>query len=100
MKYNRRRADAGAQIVIPRAIQYTPQPDTFSCESMEYERRLHDWPELNRDIMPNVQLVYKDLGPDRILDAVESAGLHCNGRLNALSGNGRREDQLGVEEGG
>src|SRR3569833_1200097 len=100
MKSGRRRADAGARIVIPRAIQYTPQPDTFSCESMEYERRLHDWPELNRDIMPNVQLVYQDLGPDRILDAVESTGLHCNGHLHALNSYENRVYQIGVEEGG
>src|SRR3569833_534102 len=99
MKSGRRRADAGARIVNPRAIQYTPQPDTISCESMEYERRLHDWPELNRDIMPNVQLVYQDLGPDRILDAVESTGLHCNGHLHALNSYENRVYQIGLDDG-
>ena len=50
--------------------------------------------------MPNVQLVYQDLGPDRILDAVESTGLHCNGHLHALNSYENRVYQIGVEEGG
>src|SRR3569832_1946997 len=50
--------------------------------------------------MPNDQLVYQDLGPDRILDAVESTGLHCNGHLHALNSYENRVYQIGVEEGG
>src|SRR3569832_18780 len=50
--------------------------------------------------MPNVQLVYQDLGPDRILDAVESTGLHCNGHFHALNSYENRVYQIGVEEGG
>ena len=47
--------------------------------------------------MPNDQLVYQDLGPDRILDAVESTGLHCNGHLHARNSYVNRVYQIGVE---
>src|SRR3569832_1551378 len=49
--------------------------------------------------MPNVQLVYQDLGPDRILDAEESTGLHCYGHFLALNSYEYRVYQIGVEEG-
>ncbi len=48
--------------------------------------------------MPNSQLVYQDLSPDRILDAVEGTGLHCNGHLHALNSYENRVYQIGIEE--
>ncbi|MEK7322704.1 MAG: serine/threonine protein kinase [Pseudomonadota bacterium] len=48
--------------------------------------------------MPNSQLVYQDLSPDRILDAVESTGRHCNGHLHALNSYENRVYQIGIDE--
>ena len=45
-------------------------------------------------------LAYQDLSPDCILDAVESAGLRCNGHLHALNSYENRVYQIGLEEGG
>ncbi len=42
---------------------------------------------------------YRDLGPEEILDAVESAGHHCDGRLLALNSYENRVYQVGVEGG-
>lgn len=50
--------------------------------------------------MSDTQLVYQELGPDRILDAVESTGLHCTGHLHALNSYENRVYQIGVDEGG
>jgi Ser/Thr protein kinase RdoA (MazF antagonist) len=41
---------------------------------------------------------YQDLTPDRILNAVESLGLRCDGRLLALNSYENRVYQVGVEE--
>jgi Ser/Thr protein kinase RdoA (MazF antagonist) len=41
---------------------------------------------------------YAGLTPDRILDAVESLGLHCDGRLLALNSYENRVYQVGIEE--
>lgn len=48
--------------------------------------------------MPNSQLVYQDLSPDRILDAVESTGRHCNGHFHALNSYENRVYQIGIDE--
>ena len=48
----------------------------------------------------NSPLVYQDLSPDRILDAVEATGLQCNGHLHALNSYENRVYQIGVEGGG
>ena len=45
-------------------------------------------------------LAYQTLDPDRILDAVESTGLHCNGHLHALNSYENRVYQIGLEDGG
>ncbi len=42
---------------------------------------------------------YADLGPDRILDAIESLGLVSDGRLLALNSYENRVYQVGIEEG-
>jgi len=42
---------------------------------------------------------YSDLTPDRVLNALESAGLRCDGRLLALNSYENRVFQVGVEEG-
>ncbi|MGF1528889.1 MAG: serine/threonine protein kinase [Candidatus Competibacterales bacterium] len=44
--------------------------------------------------------VYRTLNPDRMLDAVESVGLRCDGRLLALNSYENRVYQVGVEDGG
>jgi Ser/Thr protein kinase RdoA (MazF antagonist) len=41
---------------------------------------------------------YAGLTPDRILDAVESLGLHCDGRLLALNSYENRVYQVGIDE--
>lgn len=41
---------------------------------------------------------YQDLTPDRILNAVESLGLRCDGRLLALNSYENRVYQVGIEE--
>ena len=43
---------------------------------------------------------YAGLSPETILDAVEGAGLHCDGRLLALNSFENRVYQLGIEDGG
>ncbi len=50
--------------------------------------------------MPDPQLVYQELDPDRILDAVESTGLRCDGHLHALNSYENRVYQIGLEDGG
>ena len=42
---------------------------------------------------------FADLGPDSILDAVESAGYRCDGRFLALNSYENRVYQVGLEEG-
>ena len=42
---------------------------------------------------------YRDLGPDQILDAVESLGLRCDGRLLALNSYENRVYQVGLTDG-
>ena len=42
---------------------------------------------------------YQNLTPDRILNAVESLGLRCDGRLLALNSYENRVYQIGIEEG-
>ena len=42
---------------------------------------------------------YRELTPDRILDAVESLGYRCNGRFLALNSYENRVYQIGVEDG-
>jgi Ser/Thr protein kinase RdoA (MazF antagonist) len=42
---------------------------------------------------------FRGLGPDEILDAVEAAGLRCDGRVNALNSYENRVYQVGVEDG-
>lgn len=41
---------------------------------------------------------YKHLGPDQILDAVESAGFRCDGHVSALNSYENRVYQIGIEE--
>ncbi len=41
---------------------------------------------------------YEALGPDLILDAVESQGWHCNGRFLALNSYENRVYQIGIED--
>jgi len=43
-------------------------------------------------------LAYQDLQPDDILDSVESLGLRCDGRLQALNSYENRVYQVGIEE--
>ena len=49
--------------------------------------------------MSDSTLVYQDLSPDRILDAVEKTGLHCNGHLHALNSYENRVYQIGLDDG-
>ncbi len=42
---------------------------------------------------------FADLGPDNILDAVEGAGYHCDGRFLALNSYENRVYQVGIEGG-
>jgi Ser/Thr protein kinase RdoA (MazF antagonist) len=49
--------------------------------------------------MSDQQLVYQSLDPDRILNAVESTGLQCNGHLHALNSYENRVYQIGLEDG-
>ena len=44
-------------------------------------------------------LAYQELQPDDILDAVESFGLRCDGRLQALNSYENRVYQVGIEDG-
>jgi Ser/Thr protein kinase RdoA (MazF antagonist) len=48
--------------------------------------------------MNTSSLPYQDLTPDRILNAVESLGLHCDGRLLALNSYENRVYQVGIED--
>lgn len=48
--------------------------------------------------MPSTSPPYQDLTPDRILNAVESLGLFCDGRLLALNSYENRVYQVGIEE--
>lgn len=48
--------------------------------------------------MTDNSLAYQTLDPDRILDAIESTGLHCTGHLHALNSYENRVYQIGVEE--
>ncbi|MEE9397987.1 MAG: serine/threonine protein kinase [Methylococcales bacterium] len=45
----------------------------------------------------DTSLVYQDLNPDTILDAVETQGHHCDGHLLALNSYENRVYQIGVE---
>jgi Ser/Thr protein kinase RdoA (MazF antagonist) len=47
---------------------------------------------------PADEVPYTELTPDRILDAVESLGYRCNGRLLALNSYENRVYQVGVED--
>ncbi len=49
--------------------------------------------------MPHSNLLYQDLTPDRLLNAVESIGLRCDGRMLALNSYENRVYQLGTEDG-
>lgn len=44
-------------------------------------------------------LRYSDLGPEQVLDAVESAGYRCDGRLLALNSYENRVYQVGMDDG-
>lgn len=50
--------------------------------------------------MESEQQAFNELGPDRILDAVESAGHLCDGRLLALNSYENRVYQVGLDDGG
>lgn len=50
--------------------------------------------------MPANTHLYETLQPDVILDAVESLGYRCDGRLQALNSYENRVFQIGVEDGG
>ena len=41
---------------------------------------------------------YKHLGPEQILDAVESVGFRCDGHVSALNSYENRVYQIGIEE--
>ena len=43
-------------------------------------------------------LAYQALGPDQILDAVESQGYRCDGRLMILNSYENRVYQVGIED--
>lgn len=49
-------------------------------------------------LMPDHKLPYQDLTPDTLLNAVESAGFRCDGRLLALNSYENRVYQVGIEE--
>lgn len=49
--------------------------------------------------MNQTKAPFSDLSPDLILDAVDSLGLNCDGRLLALNSYENRVYQIGVEEG-
>lgn len=53
-------------------------------------------PEANR----HIALAYQELGPGDIIDAIEAAGLRCDGRLLALNSYENRVYQAGLEDGG
>lgn len=44
-------------------------------------------------------LLYQELTPDRLLNAVESTGLRCDGRMLALNSYENRVYQIGIEDG-
>ena len=44
------------------------------------------------------QRPFQDLTPDRIMDAVESTGMRCDGRLTALNSFENRVYQIGIED--
>lgn len=48
--------------------------------------------------MPSIAPPYQDLTPDRILNAVESLGWRCDGRLLALNSYENRVYQVGIED--
>ena len=48
--------------------------------------------------MHDQQLIYQNLDPDRILNAVESTGLRCDGHLLALNSYENRVYQVGIED--
>jgi Ser/Thr protein kinase RdoA (MazF antagonist) len=51
------------------------------------------------DMRPAGSHPYDALTPDLILDAIETTGLHCDGRLQALNSYENRVYQVGVEDG-
>ena len=48
----------------------------------------------------HTNIMYRQLQPDRLLDAVESTGLRCDGRILSLNSYENRVYQLGLEDGG
>lgn len=46
----------------------------------------------------STEVTYQDLTPDRLLDAVESVGYRCDGRLLALNSFENRVYQIGIDE--
>ncbi len=46
----------------------------------------------------STEVTYQDLTPDRLLDAVESVGYQCDGRLLALNSFENRVYQIGIDE--
>ncbi len=48
--------------------------------------------------MDEAQAAFHDLGPDQILDAVETTGMRCDGRINALNSFENRVYQVGIED--
>lgn len=47
----------------------------------------------------SANLLYQELTPDRLLNAVESTGLRCDGRMLALNSYENRVYQIGIEDG-
>src|SRR3569623_1113117 len=97
-----RRADAAMASVT--SIQYTAACLALHRCSVRHSGRTvwrHPPAHFNRHwiSMSDSTLVYQDLSPDRILDAVEKTGLHCNGHLNALNRYENRVYQIGLDDG-
>ncbi len=58
-----------------------------------------DHSDARPEARPDASLAYQDLSPNDILSAVDSVGLHCDGRLLTLNSYENRVYRLGVEDG-
>ncbi len=74
---------------MPTAYPPNPAPATFSGLVRRYNEAM------NELVTPS----FANLGPDAVLDAIESVGLYGDGRLLALNSYENRVYQLGIEDG-
>ncbi|MDQ5881046.1 MAG: hypothetical protein QG616_876 [Pseudomonadota bacterium] len=92
---------AGLETVVPKPGEQTQHQDGKRFEERhgrKYTRWMNEHPESRPELHPELH-PYSTLTPDHVLDALEAAGLHPDGRLLALNSYENRVYQVGMEEG-